>query len=161
MATDAEKLGNTVVLDYGSDTIKAGRARDVPSEHALSCITPSAVELRDPAAAAADADPLSGAPWPRGAAVEHGRVVDFDRLEALLHHVLYGRMGWQYGREDCLLIVEPVLASRAEVGGRERRGVRQRSGRGGGAPRVVAPAPNSRMGWFWGLERRRGGWGDC
>jgi hypothetical protein len=117
MASDAERLGNTVVLDYGSDTLKAGRARDVPSEHALSCITPSCVELRDPAAAGSDADPSTGAPWPRGPAVERGRVVDFDRLEALLHHVLYGRMRWRHGGEDCLLVVEPVLASRAEVGG--------------------------------------------
>ncbi|KIZ07574.1 hypothetical protein MNEG_0366 [Monoraphidium neglectum] len=113
MATDAEKLGKTVVVDYGSDTIKAGRARDVPSENALSCITPSLVELRSPAHPDAATAP-GGAPWPRGEAVRRGRIVDVQRFESLLHHVLFERMRWRYGREDCLVIVEPVLTSRSE-----------------------------------------------
>ncbi|GBF97694.1 hypothetical protein Rsub_09752 [Raphidocelis subcapitata] len=113
MATDAEKLGKTVVLDYGSDTLKAGRARDVPSERGLSCATPAAVEARDPARADDAAGP-GGAPWPRREAVRGGRIVDFDAFESLLHHVLYDRMGWRPGREDCLVVVEPVLAGRAE-----------------------------------------------
>lgn len=113
MATDAEKLGKTVVIDYGSETIKAGRARDVPSENALSCITPSLVEVRSPQLAASPAPPGGGA-WPRAEVVRRGRVVDVHHFEALLHHVLYDRLRWRYGREDCLVIVEPVLASRAE-----------------------------------------------
>jgi len=113
-SSDAEKLGKTVVLDYGSDTVKAGKARDVPSENALSCITQSLVELRTPQHADAAADPATGAPWPRQEVIKRGRVVDMDKFEALLHHVLYDRMRWRYGREDCLIVVEPVLTSRAE-----------------------------------------------
>lgn len=113
MATDAERLGKTVVIDYGSDTIKAGKARDVPSEHALSCITPSVVELRTPQHADAASGP-GGAPWRRSEVVKRGRIVAIDQFESLLHHVLYDRMRWRYGREECLVIAEPVLCSRAE-----------------------------------------------
>jgi actin-related protein len=116
MATDAEKLGRTVVLDYGSDTIKAGRARDVPSDNALSCVTPSVVEVRNLAAASdpAAASTTTTAAWPRAEAVRRGRVVDMDKFEALVQHVLYDRMRWRPGGEDCLIIVEPVLTGRAE-----------------------------------------------
>ncbi|KAI8473058.1 MAG: actin-related protein [Monoraphidium minutum] len=114
MASDAEKLGRTVVIDYGSSAIKAGRARDVPSENALSCITPSVVEVRPPGSDAAAACAPGGGPWPRSEVVRRGRVFDIDQFEALLHHVLYDRMGWRHGREDALVVVEPVLASRAE-----------------------------------------------
>ena len=113
MATDAEKLGRTVVVDYGSDALKAGRARDVPSEGALSCVTPALVEVRSPRHASLAAPPDGGA-WPRVPAVKGGRVADIDALEALLHHALYGRLRWAPGREDCLVVVEPVLAGRAE-----------------------------------------------
>jgi actin-related protein 7, plant len=113
MATDADKLGKTVVVDYGSDTIKAGRARDVPSEGALSCVIPSAVEARAPGAEGL-ARPPGGGSWPRPRVVRRGRVADAEQLEALLHHALYDRLRWRYGRQECLVVVEPVLASRAE-----------------------------------------------
>jgi actin-related protein 7 len=92
-----------VVLDIGSETIKAGLASSFPSDDCPAIVVPSAVQV-----ATADGG-TELAPT-----VQRGQIVDFDRLESLLHHILYGRCGWQHDTEGAVVIAEPLFTPKAD-----------------------------------------------
>jgi actin-related protein 7 len=95
-------MDNPVVLDYGSESIKAGYAINVPSEEEPRLVLPSWVEISSP----------SG-PQARKI-VQAGRIVDFDGLESILYHILYNRLGWVIGDEGSLLIAEPLFTPKQD-----------------------------------------------
>ncbi|CAD7701608.1 unnamed protein product [Ostreobium quekettii] len=45
-------------------------------------------------------------------AVRDGDVADWDALESILQHCLYGGLGWEHGEEGFLLMCEPLFTSR-------------------------------------------------
>jgi actin-related protein len=121
-------VDNTVVLDLGSDTIKAGYAANVPSDDEPRVVTPCCVEVNErdghPHAANGVAS-TSGGERSNGEAagavarpfrrpVVNARVVDADALEAVLHYTLYELLGWQYGEEGGLMVAEPLFTPKAE-----------------------------------------------
>jgi len=110
---------NTVVLDYGSRTFKAGYAQSFPSEDEPRVLTPACLSVLDPYALLmqpssngpdAPERPGSADLWP----VRAGTVVHWDGFEAMLHYILYGALGWAVGDEGSLLLSEPVLTPKAD-----------------------------------------------
>ncbi len=92
-----------VVLDYGSETIKAGLASSFPSDDCPAIVVPSAVQVAT-AGGGAEVAPT----------VQRGQIVDFDRFESLLHHILYARCGWQPDAEGTVVIAEPLFTPKAD-----------------------------------------------
>ena len=95
-------MENTIVLDYGSESIKAGLAANVPSEEEPRIVAPSCVEISSP----------EGPQVQR--IVQAGRIVHFDGLESILYDVLYNRLGWIIGDEGSLLIAEPLFTPKQD-----------------------------------------------
>ncbi|KAF8059415.1 ARP7 [Scenedesmus sp. PABB004] len=90
---------NPVVIDLGSESIKAGYAHAVPSEGEPRIVTPSLVAV---------------AGGRRRRVIERGAVADWDGLDATLHHLLYEQLGWAPGSEGAALFVEPLLVGKAQ-----------------------------------------------
>ncbi|GMH42946.1 hypothetical protein BSKO_10868 [Bryopsis sp. KO-2023] len=92
-------MDSTVVVDYGSDTLKAGLVVNFPSEQEPAVVTPSVVVAPDGS---------------RRTAVSHGQVEDWDALESLLYYSVYDRLKWKQGEEGQLLVCEPLFTPRAD-----------------------------------------------
>jgi actin-related protein 7 len=100
---------NPVVIDLGSESIKAGYASQVPSEHEPRIVTPSLVTVSS-----------RGIRTDPSAHQQHHRVIDrsfianWDHLEAMLHYLFYEQLGWVIGEEGSALFVEPLFVGKAE-----------------------------------------------
>ena len=86
-----------------------------PSAEEPRVVTPAAVEVLGPSqvqggqqAAAARVPPGVRRP------VRGGCVVDWDGLEALVHHALYDLLGWAVGDEGAVVLAEPLLTPRRD-----------------------------------------------
>ncbi len=116
-------MDNTVALDLGSDTLKAGYAANLPSNDEPRVVTPCCVEVRGSNAAlpnggtagasSSDLEGAEAAAQLRRHPVRQGQIEDFDGVEALLHYVLYELLGWPRGDEGSVIVSEPLFTSRA------------------------------------------------
>lgn len=103
---------NPVVIDLGSESIKAGYAAHVPSEQEPRIVTPSLVTVNtpglayDPSAAANNGQPQR--------VIHRGFVANWDYLESMLHYLLYEQLGWIKGEEGSVLVVEPLFVGKSE-----------------------------------------------
>lgn len=116
-AAMAAAMDNPVVMDYGSDTLKAGYSDNMISPDEPCVRTPCAVYVHEngmPHQANGHGGGSSTYDRPPSRPVAHGRVVDFDQLESLMHYALYELLGWQVGGEGALVVAEPVLTSRPD-----------------------------------------------
>ena len=82
-------MDSTVILDWGSDSLKAGTAVTFPSEDDPQILIPSAVQsqARSPSLDG-ESDSL-----PSAQHVTHeGRIVHWPGFEAITHHCLYNQV---------------------------------------------------------------------
>jgi hypothetical protein len=113
MSTD-----NPIVIDLGSESVKAGYAQAVPSEQEPRIVTPSLVRVQPRGAAgcqaAAAANGSSSSSGRLVRVVERGAVRSMDCLDAMLHHLFYDQLGWVKGEEGAVLFVEPLFVGKGE-----------------------------------------------
>lgn len=102
-------MSNPVVIDLGSESIKAGFAGQVPDAGEPRIITPSLVQVH-PRGTQANGN-SGGRVMP---VVQRGSVTSMDRLDAMLHYLLYDQLGWEKGDEGSVLFVEPLFVGKAE-----------------------------------------------
>lgn len=108
---------SVVVLDYGSNTFKAGYANSFPTDEEPRVVTPNLVQVgsADEASNAGSQQPsISVANSGRNAAVSQGHIQDIDQFEAILHHILYQDLAWQQGSEGSMVVAEPLFTSRPD-----------------------------------------------
>lgn len=97
---------NCIVIDYGTETIKAGLASSFPTDECPPHVVPTVVQAVP--GAPGTSTPSYSCP------VQHGEIVDFDKFEALLHHIVYGLLGWTYENEGTMVISEPLFTPKAD-----------------------------------------------
>jgi actin-related protein 7 len=100
---------NPVVIDLGSESIKAGYASQVPSEHEPRIVTPSLVTVN---ARGVRTDPSAQQQHHR--VIDRGFIANWDHLEAMLHYLFYEQLGWVIGEEGSALFVEPLFVGKSE-----------------------------------------------
>eukprot|EP00775_Hariotina_reticulata_P009584 gene9584-9747_t len=97
-----------VVVDLGSESIKAGYAVHVPSEQEPRIVTPSLVTIKSRST-------TTGQIVSRTERVtDKGYILNFDCLESMLHYLLYEQLGWIKGEEGSILFVEPLFTGKSE-----------------------------------------------
>jgi actin-related protein 7 len=102
-------MSNPVVIDLGSESIKAGYASQVPDAEEPRIITPSLVNVHP---RGTKANGSSGGRLTR--VVNRGTVTSVDCLDAMLHYLLYDQLGWVKGEEGSVLFVEPLFVGKGE-----------------------------------------------
>lgn len=106
---------SVVAIDLGSKYLRAGFAIQYPGEDEPRVLQPNLVEVlaggnAQPATAPSTAPSISGnQPIVLHSPIQGGRVASYNELEALLHSVLYGQLGWVLGEEGSVVIAEPIL----------------------------------------------------
>lgn len=108
MSTD-----NPVVIDLGSESIKAGYAAHVPSEHEPRIVTPSLVTVNGLSNGQNEHLTASHSGTTHKV-IDRGFVANFDHLDSMLHYLLYEQLGWIKGEEGSALFVEPLFVGKAE-----------------------------------------------
>jgi actin-related protein len=103
-------MSNPVVLDLGSESIKAGFAGQVPDADEPRIITPSLVRMH-PRGTNANSNSGGG----RVTRVIHrGSVSSLECLDVMLDYLLYDQLGWVRGEEGSALFVEPLFVGKSE-----------------------------------------------
>ena len=106
---------HVVVLDSGTDTVKAGFAGGGLDEKEPVLTTPSRAHVYPPGTA-----PAAGtAPGPQSGGVlacplSRGAVDRWDVLEAIWHYCVFEQLGWIEGEEGGLMITCPLAWSRRD-----------------------------------------------
>jgi actin-related protein 7 len=100
---------NPVVIDLGSESIKAGFAGQVPDAEEPRIITPSLVNVHP---RGTRANGTAGGRIMR--VVQRGSVTSMECLDAMLHYLLYDQLGWEKGEEGSVLFVEPLFVGKSE-----------------------------------------------
>jgi len=103
---------NPVVIDLGSESVKAGYANQVPDEHEPRIIVPSLVNVHPRGTNAQKAKSSSAGRTVR--VVQRGSVSSMEYLDGMLHYLLYDQLGWEKGEEGSVLFVEPLFVGKAE-----------------------------------------------
>ncbi|KAK9842049.1 hypothetical protein WJX81_005988 [Elliptochloris bilobata] len=108
-------MDNVVVLDYGSQTFKAGLATNFPNAEEPRVVTPSAVELGSSGRGALDSvnDHAASASASQDV-VDRGVVTHWEGFESMCYDILYRQLGWEQGDEGSLLVAEPLFTSKAD-----------------------------------------------
>lgn len=102
-------MSNPVVLDLGSESIKAGFAGQVPDADEPRIITPSLVHVHPRGTKA------NGSTGGRVArVVNRGSITSMECLDAMLHYLFYDQLGWVKGEEGSVLFVEPLFVGKSE-----------------------------------------------
>lgn len=102
-------MSNPVVIDLGSESIKAGYASQVPDADEPQIITPSLVNVHP---RGTKANGSSGGRMAR--VVNRGSTTSVECLDAMLHYLLYDQLGWVKGEEGSVLFVEPLFVGKNE-----------------------------------------------
>jgi len=97
-----------VVVDLGSESIKAGYAVHVPSEQEPRIVTPSLVTIKSRSSTTGQIVSRTES------VIEKGYIVNFDYMESMLHYLLYEQLGWIKGEEGSILVVEPLFTGKSE-----------------------------------------------
>lgn len=108
MSTD-----NPVVIDLGSESIKAGYAAHVPSEHEPRIITPSLVTINGRSNGFSE-QPQASTSGRSQRLIDRGHVTSFECLDSMLNYLLYEQLGWVEGEEGSVLFVEQLFHGKAE-----------------------------------------------
>lgn len=96
-------MDSIVCLDYGSHTIKAGVATNIPSADDPRVVTPSAVVVTATNGTHDTRRPINA-----------GAITDSQGFERLLNYILYELLGRVYGEEGPLLVGEPLFAPKRD-----------------------------------------------
>ncbi|KAK9805370.1 hypothetical protein WJX73_007756 [Symbiochloris irregularis] len=110
-------MEEVVVLDFGSDTFKAGPVDNFPNEATPRIVTPAAVQITSGALGGTEvSDPTEAVGSAKEAAqvVQTGQIAHWEGFEALISNILYGQLGWERGAEGRLLLSEPLHFSKAD-----------------------------------------------
>eukprot|EP00240_Pyramimonas_obovata_P006831 CAMPEP_0118955042 /NCGR_PEP_ID=MMETSP1169-20130426/59358_1 /TAXON_ID=36882 /ORGANISM="Pyramimonas obovata, Strain CCMP722" /LENGTH=175 /DNA_ID=CAMNT_0006902809 /DNA_START=230 /DNA_END=753 /DNA_ORIENTATION=- len=91
-----------VVIDYGSDTCKAGFAYPEQDPYV---VTPTTVRI----ASGNSAGAVNGEAEQFESPVQRGVVQNWDQLESLFHYLLYEKLGWEFDSEGSVLMCEPLF----------------------------------------------------
>eukprot|EP00884_Botryococcus_braunii_P003669 jgi/Botrbrau1/13302/Bobra.27_2s0021.1 len=120
-------MDNVVVLDLGSQFLKAGTPYNFPTDPEPRVVSPTAVV----APKAVTASPTSVVDEMDGnegiqrlneksdgtrvvRPIQRGVITNWDALESLLYDTLYTQLGWRPGDEGNVFIAEPLFMSKAE-----------------------------------------------
>eukprot|EP00890_Picochlorum_soloecismus_P004661 jgi/Picsp_1/5196/NSC_02559-R1_actin-related protein arp7 len=101
-----------VVIDLGSQDIKAGFAYSFPSEYEPQIVLPNAVIAEQDIPQALEHEEKGSLYYVRP--IVQGEIKDFEGLEAVIRQVLYYQSGWSEGSEENVVIVEPALTPRLD-----------------------------------------------
>eukprot|EP00877_Chromochloris_zofingiensis_P003743 jgi/Chrzof1/1336/Cz10g03130.t1 len=107
-------MDNTIVIDYGTETLKAGYANNVPSDDEPRIVTPTCVEVYQGRPANGIGSEVASTSGQIHCPVQAGHIVNFDELESLVYYAVYELLGWRFGEEGSMVIAEPLFTSKAE-----------------------------------------------
>eukprot|EP00889_Picochlorum_renovo_P001744 jgi/Picre1/28774/NNA_004172.t1 len=108
------RANSCVVIDVGSQCVKAGFADTFPKEQEPHIIVENAVVAEEDIPQALEYDDALKQKVFYIHSMKKGVLSDVDALEVVIGHVLYGMCGWIQGAEEHVVMVEPILTSKLD-----------------------------------------------